>query len=95
MFADILRHELRIKLLQILLEMPRYYSNSTLLCAIAQREGHETTRDQVKGELRWLSEQGLARLTEADSVLVATLTERGQDVAEGRARVAGVARPKA
>lgn len=94
-FAEHLRQDQRLVLLRVLSEMPSYRANSSVLSNLLHQMGHTMTRDQVKTELRWLSEQGLLTLEEAGSVLVATLSERGQDVAEGRGRVDGVNRPRA
>lgn len=94
-FAQHLREDQRLVLLRILSELQSYRSNSSVLSGLMHRMGHTMTRDQVKTELRWLAEQGLLTLDEAGSVLVATLEERGQDVAEGRARVDGIQRPRA
>jgi hypothetical protein len=48
----------------------------------------------VRSEIAWLAEQGLATSDELPGgLLVATLTERGSDVASGRASVPGVQRP--
>lgn len=95
MYADFLRKDMRLVLLRILLEMPGYRANSSVLANMLHQLGHSATRDQTKTELRWLAEQGLIALEEVGSVLVCTLTERGQDVAEGRAVVDGVAKPRA
>lgn len=95
MYADFLRKDMRLVLLRILLEMPGYRANSSVLATMLHQLGHSATRDQVKTELRWLSEQGLLTIDEVASVLVCTLAERGQDVAEGRAVVDGVAKPRA
>ena len=57
--------------------------------------GHTLSRDQVKTEMQWLAEQGALTLNDVGPVLVATLTERGQDIAAGRARVPGIKRPGA
>ncbi len=95
MYADFLRKDMRLVLLRILLEMPSYRANSSVLSSMLHQLGHSATRDQVKTELRWLAEQGLLTLEEVASVLVATLAERGQDVAEGRAVVDGIAKPRA
>ena len=94
-FAQHLRQDQRLVLLRILTELPSYRANSSVLSEAMHKFGHAMTRDQVKTELRWLAEQGLLTLEEAGSVLVATLEERGQDVAEGRARVDGIQRPRA
>lgn len=94
-FADYLRKDVRLVVLRVLTEMPSYRANSSVLSNVLHQFGHSVTRDQVKTELRWLAEQGLLLLEEAGSVLVATLEERGQDVAEGRAKVDGIAKPRA
>jgi Fe2+ or Zn2+ uptake regulation protein len=94
-FADYLQKDRRLVLLRILAELPGYRSNSSVLTTLVGNFGHTMTRDQVRTELRWLQEQGLVMIEEAGTVLVPTLTERGQDVAEGRAVVDGVAKPRA
>ena len=80
-FSDYLRKDVRLVALRVLIEMPSYRANSSVLTNVLDQFGHAVTRDQVKTELRWLEEQGLVRIDAAGSVLVATLTERGQDVA--------------
>jgi hypothetical protein len=94
-FAEFLRQDMRLVLLRVLTEMPSYRGNSSMLAQMLDKFGHAATRDQVKTELAWLAEQGLLTLQDAGSVRVATLTERGQDVATGRAVVPGVKRPGA
>lgn len=94
-YRDYLRKDVRLVLLRVLDEMPSYRANSSVLANVLHQFGHAATRDQVKTELRWLAEQGALTLDEAGDVLVATLAERGQEVAEGRAMIDGVARPRA
>lgn len=94
-FSDYLRRDVRLVTLRVLSEMPAFRANSSVLANVLHQFGHSVTRDQIKTELRWLQEQGLVRIEEAGQVLVATLEERGQDVAEGRAVVDGVAKPRA
>jgi hypothetical protein len=94
-FAEYLRHDIRLVILRVLVELPAYRANSSVLTMALERFGHAATRDQVKTELRWLEEQGLLSVEDIGAVLVATLTERGSDVACGRAKVPGVARPGA
>jgi hypothetical protein len=53
------------------------------------------SRDQVAADLHWLAEQGLLTAEDHEAVLVVTLSERGADVAAGRAIVPGVRRPGA
>lgn len=94
-FAEFLRRDVRLVILRLLAEMPAYRSNSSVLTMALERFGHAISRDQVKTELRWLEEQGLLTCEDLDAVLVATLGERGADVAKGRVIVPGIARPGA
>lgn len=85
---------LRITLLRLLADQPGYKANSSLLCDAADAVGFSTTRDRVKTELAWLAEQGAARISTLETGLViATLTERGLDVANGRTQMPGVKPP--
>ena len=96
-FAQHLRQDQRLVLLRILAEMPTYRANSSVLHTVLNERGHEPSRDQAKTELRWLEEQQLVTIEDIGegAVLLAKLTERGADVAAGRARVDGVKRPGA
>lgn len=88
-----IRDHLRLTLLRLLVGAPGYRTNSSILSQEVIAFGFEATRDQVKTELGWLAEQGLVAAETLMGLVVATLTERGLDVAEGRAVVAGVQRP--
>lgn len=94
-YADYLRHDIRLVVLRLLVEMTTYRANSSVLTMALDNYGHTLSRDQVKTELHWLAEQGALTLSDVGPVLVATLTERGQDIAAGRARVPGIKRPGA
>lgn len=94
-FSDFLRQDQRLVMLRLLAELPGYTSNSSVLVQLLEQFGHVMTRDQVKTELAWLAEQGLVTTDDAGSVLMAKITERGADVAAGRARQPGVKRPGA
>ncbi|MBK3440785.1 ArsR family transcriptional regulator [Pseudomonas sp. FSL R10-0765] len=94
-FADYLREDIRLVVLRLLVEMTAYRANSSVLTMALDSYGHTLSRDQVKTELYWLSEQGALTLSDVGPVVVATLTERGQDIAAGRARVPGIKRPGA
>ncbi|WP_448680565.1 VpaChn25_0724 family phage protein [Pseudomonas nicosulfuronedens] len=94
-YADFLRQDMRLVILRLLVEMPAYRANSSVLNAALDNFGHAISRDQVKTELAWLAEQGAVALEDIGPVVVATLTERGQDIAAGRARVPGIKRPGA
>lgn len=93
-YADHFTAHLRITILRLLAAQPGYKCNSSLLTDAADSVGISTTRDKVKTELAWLREQGLVTVAAPDDrLMIATLTDRGLDVAEGRARVPGVKPP--
>ena len=94
-YFDYLREDIRLVVLRLLVEMTAYRANSSVLTMALDNYGHTLSRDQVKTELHWLAEQGALTLSDVGPVLVATLTERGQDIAAGRARVPGIKRPGA
>ncbi len=93
-FADYLRQDQRLVVLRILSELPQFRSNSSVMANLLGEYGHHPSRDQVKTELVWLGEQNLSKVEDIGSVLVVTLTERGADVAAGRASVPGVSKPR-
>ena len=82
----------RRSLLTALNAMGSYSANDSMLQTVCEQYGNTMSRDQVKGELAWLAEQGLIETKPAGDYVVATLTSRGQDVAEGRSAAPGVKR---
>jgi hypothetical protein len=93
-FAQTLTEDRRLSLLLGLAETPGYRANAFLLRdAIAQIYGHSASIDQVKTDLAWLAEQGLATTHTTGDVVMATMTARGADVAAGLAHVPGVKKP--
>lgn len=94
-FSAYLRGDIRLVVLRLLADMPAYRANSSVLTIALDRFGHTASRDQIRTEIQWLAEQGLLTVEDIGAVLVATITERGADVARGRAQVPGVARPGA
>lgn len=94
-YSEFLRQDIRLVILRLLVEMTAYRANSSVLTMALDTYGHSVSRDQVKTELHWLAEQAALTLEDVGPVMVATLTERGQDIAAGRARVPGIKRPGA
>lgn len=85
---------LRLAILGLLAEAPGYSLNAAIATDALGSLGLGASRDQVRSEIAWLAEQGLVTGDELPGgLVVATLTERGQDVASGRATVPGVQRP--
>lgn len=93
-FPAFLTEDRRLAILRLLESQEGYRANDSVLHTALDRLGHSVSRDVVRGDLSWLEEQGLLS-TEliAGTVLVATATQRGADVATGRTRHPGVKRP--
>ena len=92
-FAFTMEH-VRLTVLRVLADQPSYRANDSVLAQAVDAMGLPCTRDQLRAQLAWLEEQGLARLEHPTPTLtVAIATERGGDVAHGRAIVPGVQRP--
>lgn len=91
-YEQTISEHLRITLLRLLLDDPDYTQNDSLLTDLTENYGFTPSRDKVRTELAWLAEQGLVTLDEG-KIILATLTERGADVARGRVSVPGVKRP--
>ncbi|MEG6550418.1 ArsR family transcriptional regulator [Desulfocurvibacter africanus] len=90
----VITEHLRITILRLLEEQSSRVFNESILLDKVERYGFAPSRDRMRTELRWLEEQGLLSLS-GETCLVATLTERGEDVARCRVMVPGVKRPSA
>ena len=93
-YNDTLSQHRRLTILKVLADSPEYTSNASILEHVCNDFGISSSRDQVMGELDWLQEQGLATFEDNGSFRVATITSRGADIATGKARNAGVKRPR-
>ena len=91
---QLLQEDRRLVILRVLNESAGYTANDSILDSSLDTIGHKVSRDVVRAELNWLDEQGLIELEEVFSTQVATLTQRGIDVAEGQAKHPGVKRPR-
>lgn len=70
-------------------------ANESILNDCLDAYGHRVSRDQVRAQLAWLQEQGVVTIETVGSYMVASLTGRGQDAAEGRCVVPGIKKPRA
>lgn len=93
-FAEFQTQDRRLVLLRALQAAVQYRANAFLLRRFCESLGHTVGADRIKQDLAWLAEQELISVEEVQSVTVATLTERGLDVATGRVEAPGVARPQ-
>ena len=93
-YQDALREDLRLTVLELLLQTDGYSLNDRMLSSALTTFGHTPSTDTLLGELAWLAEQGLVTTDKAGPFTLATITQRGADVAQGRANVPGVKRPE-
>ncbi|HUO23689.1 MAG TPA: hypothetical protein VMU59_14325 [Caulobacteraceae bacterium] len=84
---------LRLTILRMLAGAQGYSANSSMIHSVTTEFGIGATRDQIRTELAWLAEQGLISTKDVATVVVARITDRGLDVADGRAIQPGVQRP--
>jgi len=92
-FAELVTTDIRLVLLRTLNETSGFSCNESILHSILAKFGHNISRDRVRCELAWLAEQCLLTLEDVVGTYVATITQRGADVASGSATVPGVKRP--
>lgn len=92
-FNDALQEDRRLVILQLLQNTPEYTLNSRLLASALPSVGHNPSMDALHADLAWLAEQNLVTTRDIPGFHLATLTQRGADVAAGRAVAPGVKRP--
>lgn len=96
-YKDYIAEDRRLVILKLLLEDAGGSHNHAVLQSALKTWGHTVSRDVVKTDLAWLAEQGLVvvqKVGDADAYHVATITDRGCDVACGAATVPGIKRPR-
>lgn len=94
MMKDIFIQDQRLVILRSLADAG-YDANESILDECLALYGHKISRDLVRNHLNWLEEQGLVRIERlSGGFMVATITQRGLDVANGEAVVDGVKRPR-
>ncbi len=84
----------RLALLQALVACNNDANQNILQTCLAQY-GHNISMDLVRNHMLWLEEQGLVRISrlDTDRLFVATIIQRGLDVANGVSVVDGVKKP--
>lgn len=95
-YSEIVTADRRLMILRALAEDPEYSHNDAVLQRMLGAVGHTISADRLRTELRWLEEQGLVGIDPVGGMgmMVARLTQRGEDVARGRTTAPGVARPR-
>ena len=89
---DILTHDRRLLVLQALSAAGGYALHERVIQQTIEASSAAVSGDRLRTDLDWLEEQGLIGIERGDPWLT-KITRRGDDVANGRARVAGVQRP--
>lgn len=77
-------------ILQILAELNGFTCNHSVLLGCLELCGHIISNDLARTEAAWLEEQGLVTLQHHKNLTVLTLTERGLDIASGKANCPGI-----
>ena len=94
-FEQTLAQDRRLAMLRILLEV-NGEANESVLCSGLESIGHSRmlTRENVRGDLRFLETAGAIRLSWFDGrIAVAHLLIRGEEIAKGKIVVEGIKRP--
>lgn len=89
-YAAEIQRARRLNILLNLFMAPGYTASLQVLRAQGDAAGYVMSHDLIDSELAWLREQGYLDTLPAGAH---RLTDRGQDVALGRAQVPGVRRP--
>lgn len=84
---------LRLTILRYLADDAEYTINESLLTVLVERMGFTPSRDKMRTELRWLEEQEVLTIEVIGDLYIATLNQRGLDVARGRTAIDGVEKP--
>ncbi|MFZ3487269.1 ArsR family transcriptional regulator [Vibrio harveyi] len=92
-FKELLQQDQRLVILRSLYDMSGYEANESIIDSCLDTYAHNISRDEVRTHLCWLEEQGLVKVRDVAGCMIAKLTQRGEDVATGQARVPGVKRP--
>lgn len=91
---DMIREQARLVILRSLTEC-RGEANDSILQSCLDVYGLKFSRDEVRTHIAWLEEQDLVTTAPVGGCVVVTISGRGEDVAEGRAIVPGVKKPRA
>lgn len=86
--------EQRLTVLQLLAEQAGGSANDAVLCEAVNAMSMVCSRDRMRELIFWLQGQGALHVLDRrldTGLVIATLTEKGHDIARGRSRIAGVA----
>jgi len=91
---DVFAEQQRIIMLQLMYQDSDYSLNDQLLQRALDLFGHAISIDRIDAHLRFLEDCDLVEVDDLGyGMLVAKLTRKGMDVAQGRIRMDGIDRP--
>lgn len=89
----LMREEARLIILKALAKETNETLSSSMLVGVLEMFGIYKERSWVHDELAWMAEADAVTLTDAGSVRIATLTEKGRRHLDRRIAIDGVKRP--
>lgn len=92
-YADLLTADARLVILKELAAQVDGRSNEVVLQRVLDVFAIRRPRDWVRTQLRALDQLGAIHVTEAGTVMIASLTKLGRDHVERRQVVEGISRP--
>ncbi len=93
-YAKHLTKDRRLVMLRVLANSPGYSANEYTIEAVLEDLGHVISNDLLRGEIAWLAEQQLITTSQVGGVTIAKITQRGLDIARGKAMHPDVQRPR-
>lgn len=88
------RADVRLAILQILAGDLGYSLNHAMMRdAVDRATAHSLTEEQVKEHFAWLEDRALVKTEELERYQIATLTDRGLKIVQGKERVEGIRLP--
>lgn len=93
-YQQILDENRRLVILRFLHEITTNTANESVLETATNQIGVISTREDIRDDLKFLQDRGCVKIEwYADKCMVATLTRRGQYVAEGKEIIYGIKKP--
>jgi len=92
--ADVKQEDRRLLTLKALATGNDYSISDHVLRGLLGEFGHHLAMDVLHADLAWLQDVGLLNIEKVGQMAIATITQRGADVAEGRAVIPGIRRPR-
>lgn len=94
-FENYLTKDRRLVILQFLSETPDRKLNDRLLTKLIATKGHDVSNNVVRNDVRYLADIGAVVRTNVEAMVIAEITQTGEDHVAGRTILDGVERPSA